>query len=189
MLDGAIELFALHGYQAIGLRDLAVHVGLTTGALYNHFESKQTLLYELIEATWSDLLFLTRRRLKYTPAATERLRKFVRAFSDFQGGAGHRVTLMLREHLNLTELQRAKVDALKDEYLKLLIDIVSRIHSASGCQASTVRPAAEAIIGMMLSQSYYIRSSPQSEATPDLLERFALGIILSDRSFLRPQPH
>ena len=36
LLDAALELFATHGYQAIGLRDLASYLGLQAGSLYHH---------------------------------------------------------------------------------------------------------------------------------------------------------
>jgi len=62
LLDAALELFATHGYQAIGLRDLANYLGLHAGSLYHHIENKQALLFELIESALSDLLLDTLRR-------------------------------------------------------------------------------------------------------------------------------
>ncbi|MCS5516724.1 TetR/AcrR family transcriptional regulator [Pseudomonas qingdaonensis] len=64
LLDAATELFATRGYQAIGLRDLASHLGLRAGSLYHHIENKQCLLFELIESTLADLVFDTKRCMK-----------------------------------------------------------------------------------------------------------------------------
>lgn len=44
----AIELFYLHGARATTVRDIAAACGLTPGALYNHFASKEHLLYVLV---------------------------------------------------------------------------------------------------------------------------------------------
>jgi AcrR family transcriptional regulator len=52
-------LFATHGYQAIGLRDLAVQLGVHPGSMYNHIENKRCLLFELMESVLSDLLLET----------------------------------------------------------------------------------------------------------------------------------
>lgn len=76
----ALELFATRGFQAIGLRDLAAHVGLRAGSLYHHIENKQCLLFELIESALSDLLAMTKRRMKGAKTPAERVRRFVQAF-------------------------------------------------------------------------------------------------------------
>jgi AcrR family transcriptional regulator len=43
ILIDATVLFAIHGYAAVSVRDIAEKVGITPGALYNHFESKEML--------------------------------------------------------------------------------------------------------------------------------------------------
>ncbi|MGE3066089.1 MAG: TetR/AcrR family transcriptional regulator [Hyphomicrobiaceae bacterium] len=44
MLGAAASLFARNGYHATSIRDLARELGLTVGALYAHFPSKDRLL-------------------------------------------------------------------------------------------------------------------------------------------------
>ena len=46
--DAAIELFYSQGATATSVRDITSACGLTPGALYNHFSSKEQLLYVLI---------------------------------------------------------------------------------------------------------------------------------------------
>jgi TetR/AcrR family transcriptional regulator, cholesterol catabolism regulator len=46
--EAAIELFYSQGATATSVRDITSACGLTPGALYNHFSSKQQLLYVLI---------------------------------------------------------------------------------------------------------------------------------------------
>lgn len=46
--DAAIELFYSRGATATSVRDITAACGLTPGALYNHFSSKEQLLYVLI---------------------------------------------------------------------------------------------------------------------------------------------
>jgi TetR/AcrR family transcriptional regulator, cholesterol catabolism regulator len=46
--DAAIELFYSRGAAATTVRDITAACGLTPGALYNHFSSKEELLYVLI---------------------------------------------------------------------------------------------------------------------------------------------
>jgi AcrR family transcriptional regulator len=52
----ALALFVEQGFQAVSLRQLASAAGMQAGSLYHHFESKQALLFELIESYETDLL-------------------------------------------------------------------------------------------------------------------------------------
>ncbi len=44
VMDAAAALFARHGYHGTSIRDIAKTVGVTPGAIYAHFPSKQALL-------------------------------------------------------------------------------------------------------------------------------------------------
>lgn len=47
ILDAASELFAERGYSATSVADICARAGVTKGAFYHHFESKQALFLEL----------------------------------------------------------------------------------------------------------------------------------------------
>ena len=46
--QAALELMALHGYEAMSMRRLAARIGLQAPALYRYFPTKQDLLYALM---------------------------------------------------------------------------------------------------------------------------------------------
>ena len=48
LLAVAFDLFVVHGYSAVSMRDVASAAGLTKGAVYGHFRSKGQLLVEVI---------------------------------------------------------------------------------------------------------------------------------------------
>ncbi|MFZ6048096.1 TetR/AcrR family transcriptional regulator [Pseudomonas sp. CR3202] len=52
----ALELFAERGFARSSMRELAARLGLLSGSLYHHFRSKESLLFELIEEVYDDLL-------------------------------------------------------------------------------------------------------------------------------------
>ncbi|HTP07790.1 MAG TPA: TetR family transcriptional regulator, partial [Anaerolineae bacterium] len=47
ILDAAGELFAEHGYAATSVADICAWAGVTKGAFYHHFKSKQSVFLEL----------------------------------------------------------------------------------------------------------------------------------------------
>ena len=48
ILDSAAVLFARRGYHAVGIRELADSVGLSTSTLYHYYATKQDILYAVI---------------------------------------------------------------------------------------------------------------------------------------------
>lgn len=49
ILNSALNLFSTKGYSAVSVRNIAAEVGIRASSLYNHFESKQDILDELIK--------------------------------------------------------------------------------------------------------------------------------------------
>ena len=91
ILDAALELFSVQGYEATSISQLAEAVGIRKASLYSHFENKQAILDELMKTTleqyekhsifsnadWDDLNFTKGKEI--TPEiAVEMLRGQVR---------------------------------------------------------------------------------------------------------------
>jgi len=156
LLDAASSLFAHHGYQAIGLRDLASHLGLRAGSLYHHIESKQSLLFELIESSLTDLLYETRQCLKGARSTSERLPCFVQAFVTYSQAHPDKLILLTREAVNLSEDQARQVELLKNAYAGLLSEIVVAECGLCGpASAPRARSIAQAVLSLLCGQAHW----------------------------------
>lgn len=51
ILEAALELFSVQGYEATSISQLAEAVGIRKASLYSHFENKQAILEALIQTT------------------------------------------------------------------------------------------------------------------------------------------
>ena len=49
ILETALELFAQSGYLGTSMSDIAEKLGITKGALYKHYTSKQEILDSIVE--------------------------------------------------------------------------------------------------------------------------------------------
>ncbi|HET9180581.1 MAG TPA: helix-turn-helix domain-containing protein [Candidatus Angelobacter sp.] len=49
ILEIAIELFAIHGYAGVGIRDIAAAANVTPGSIFRLFESKESLFEEALK--------------------------------------------------------------------------------------------------------------------------------------------
>lgn len=181
VLDAATELFATHGFQSIGLRDLASYVGLQAGSLYHHIENKQALLFELIESALSDLLLDTTRRMKGARSPEKRLLRFIQAFVSFSFNERHRLTLMTREFSNLNDEQQQHILQLKDRYSSVLSAIITdplgekNKHSAGTC------PTTSAVIVLLFGQSQWYGTQTTEVLLTETLTNLATCIIASSK--------
>lgn len=181
LLDAAIELFATHGYQAIGLRDLAGYLGLHAGSLYHHIENKQCLLFELIESALSDLLTDTKRRMKGARTPSERLRRFVQAFVVFNLNEKHRLVLLTREFVNLDEEHKHRVNQLKSAYASVLSAIIATENGEKGRLDEQNCLITNAVIGMLYGQSQWNDVEVTEQRLTEALTNFVMGIIASGK--------
>lgn len=182
LLDAATELFATRGFQAIGLRDLAGYVGLHAGSLYHHIESKQCLLFELIESALSDLLADTKRRMKGASTTAERVRRFVQAFVSFSLNDKHRLVLVSREFVNLSEEHKRRAQQLKATYCALLKAIVTDEYQVKAKFEDEISLTTHAVIGMLYGQSQWDDTQTSEQHLAEVLTRCALGMIVSGKS-------
>ena len=56
ILDAALKLFANRGYYNTPISLIAREAGISKGLIYNYFDHKESLLYEIISAGMNDLL-------------------------------------------------------------------------------------------------------------------------------------
>jgi AcrR family transcriptional regulator len=73
IVEAALELVREHGVQGTTLNRIAVKVGVTTAALYGHFESRQEILLEAMDAVFERVRDL--HRSARSTDALERLRE------------------------------------------------------------------------------------------------------------------
>jgi AcrR family transcriptional regulator len=68
ILQAASRSFGLRGYDATGVAEICREVGISKGAFYHHFPSKQALFLELLR-DWLDGIDGEIRRLERSPAS------------------------------------------------------------------------------------------------------------------------
>jgi len=49
ILESAIRVFALKGFEDASVRSIAAEAGLTTGAIYHHYKNKEDLYYDAVK--------------------------------------------------------------------------------------------------------------------------------------------
>lgn len=149
LLQTALDLFSSQGYQATSLRDLATRLGVQPGSLYNHVESKQSLLFELMEETMDDLLDQTRLAVRRTNNTHSPLYLFVQTLVYFQLNHPNRLCLIDREIMSLSYAQFEQIRALRHEYEQCLVSVISDEKTEPLLSKSKMAVLVGAITGML----------------------------------------
>ncbi|MYT68625.1 MULTISPECIES: TetR/AcrR family transcriptional regulator [unclassified Streptomyces] len=62
LADAALRLFLEHGYDGVGIRDIAEAADVSTTTLFKHFSGKEALVFDLDEGQEEDLVAAVRDR-------------------------------------------------------------------------------------------------------------------------------
>ena len=82
LIDAARVLFAEHGYAAAGREEIVERAGMTRGAMYHHFNSKEALFQAVFEAVERELCEAIATSAMASRDPIEQLRLGARAFLD-----------------------------------------------------------------------------------------------------------
>ena len=177
LADAAIELFYAQGALATTVREITGACGLTPGALYNHFSSKEHLLYVLVR----DIHLQVDEQMAAVlasagPEPAIRLASTVQFLVAHTAGFKKQSRVANREFTILTGTRRAEIRAIRrrmrDRLTGILVDGSQR--SAFSLVGANDLPAATLCSGTIINMCVHI-----SEWT---LEHYPLGIVdLQDR--------
>lgn len=151
ILRTAARLFQQQGYDATSMNDIAAALKLSKGGLYHHFQSKDEILFHLMDHAMN----ITQERVVNVvlgiTGAEERLRTLIRLHIGVVLSEGDReITVMLHENHPLPPSLRKRINARKKDYIHFvegLIADVQRERKARGVVSA--RAAAFALLGMI----------------------------------------
>ena len=167
----AVKLIERHGFEAMSLRMLADAVGLQAGSLYNHIDSKEALLFELLGSIMTELLEELERRLAGLDDPAAQLDAFVALHLDFHTRRKAEVFIGNMELRSLSPKRRRQVVALRDRYERRLRAIIERGNAEGRFRAPDPALAASALIAMLTGPASWWRPGGRLSAA-ELAERY-----------------
>lgn len=157
LLVAARDLFVLNGYAAVSMREIALKLGINAGAIYNHFPSKQEILFRLLEDHMLDLLeqwdILEVERSKLSDLLI--LRMFVNFHINFHIDKSKEVFLSYMELRSLDRRNFSKISKLRDEYESILQNILVLGKNNKNLDFDDSQITTKAILGTLSSLSHW----------------------------------
>ncbi len=151
ILRTAARLFQQRGYDATSMNDVAAALKLSKGGLYHHFQSKDEILFEIMDHAME----ITQERV-LTPVRgiadpEERLRALIRLHIEVVLSPRDReITVMLHENHPLPPTLRKRINTRKKEYIHFVESLMADVQRARHSKGSvSPRAAAFALLGMI----------------------------------------
>ena len=172
VLEEASRLFALQGYAAVSMRQIASACGLQVGALYNHFPTKQAILHQMmVEHLKTLLAALDAANIPEEPEAA--LDAFTRFHIRYHIDKPKEVFIAYMELRNLETGPYREVMQLRQKYEREL----RRILRDGDFAIEDVSVTAMAIIAMMTGVNTWYRYGGRLSATQ--IEQIYVNLVRS----------
>jgi AcrR family transcriptional regulator len=120
----AAQLFFDRGYDATSLRRVAAASGLKVGSLYNHMDSKEHLLLQIMGGIIDDLVNVTRGAVTVGGDAVDKLQAALAAHLTFHAERAQEVFIGNAELRSLSEGARDVVIEKRHKYELFLRELV-----------------------------------------------------------------
>ncbi len=136
IVDRTFELVREHGFAGLRMRQIADKVGVTEGALYRHFPSKEAILLALVDRIEGRLLGPIRQIASRADLSPERkleeiLRHHLRTVIESRS-----LPILLISEASFSEFEelRARMRGLLSTYLGILESIARQVETAEGLE-------------------------------------------------------
>jgi len=155
ILRTAARLFQQRGYDATSMNDVAAALKLSKGGLYHHFQSKDEILFEIM----NHAMEITDERVVNPVRAIadpeDRLRALIRLHIEVVLSPRDReITVMLHENHPLPPSLRKRINSRKKDYIHFLENLMAEVqnksrHAHRAKAKVSPRAAAFALLGMI----------------------------------------
>jgi len=151
ILRTAARLFQQRGYDATSMNDVAAALKLSKGGLYHHFQSKDEILFEIM----NHAMEITQERVlapvRSIADPEERLRALIRLHMEVVLSPRDReITVMLHENHPLPPTLRKRINHRKKEYVHFVESLIAEVQNTRKSKSSvSPRAAAFALLGMI----------------------------------------
>jgi AcrR family transcriptional regulator len=157
ILRTAARLFQQRGYDATSMNDVAAALKLSKGGLYHHFQSKDEILFEIMNHAMEITQERVLNPVRGIADPEERLRALIRLHIEVVLSPRDReITVMLHENHPLPPALRKRINARKKDYIHFLESLMTEVQNKVQNQAPnrakgrvSPRAAAFALLGMI----------------------------------------
>ena len=151
ILRTATRLFQQRGYDATSMNDVAAALKLSKGGLYHHFQSKDEILFEIMNHAMEITEDRVLAPVRGIADPEARLRALIRLHIEVVLSPQDReITVMLHENHPLPPALRKRINTRKKDYIHFVESLMAEVQRMrQGRNSVSPRAAAFALLGMI----------------------------------------
>jgi len=151
ILRTAARLFQQRGYDATSMNDVAAALKLSKGGLYHHFQSKDEILFEIMNHAMEITQDRVLGPVRMIADPEDRLRALIRLHIEVVLSPRDReITVMLHENHPLQPALRKRINTRKKEYVHFVEGLIAEVQRGRRAKGTvSPRAAAFALLGMI----------------------------------------
>jgi AcrR family transcriptional regulator len=157
MRDAAVKLFDERGYHATSMRDIASELNIRAPSLYNHVDSKQDLLQQIMFEDIDLALKEFHEAVATTDDVVEQIRRAAEAHVRHHATHRREAKVNTSEILSLVEPAQTQLKARRMELAREWREMLERANAEGRCAMVSPKVAAGAILDMGIGVSHWFR--------------------------------
>ncbi|TDL75921.1 TetR/AcrR family transcriptional regulator [Peribacillus frigoritolerans] len=129
ILESALKAFGEKGFQLATIDDIVAESGLSKGAIYNYFKSKEEIYLQLMQMRTEENIAKLKNTFQESVTAKEKLHQFFKNYAEIE--LSQKWQRMIGVHLEFwihsgrdEELKQVMTDRYANVYQALLIEII-----------------------------------------------------------------
>lgn len=173
------RLFASKGYHSTSLREIARELGMNQSSLYHYFNSKEEILFGLMNSAMDDALKTLEEICAEGVSPEDKLNRVLGFYTRYYAGDQDLLVLLVNEMNSLGENYRPILIEKQRHYVRLIQSILVELFEQRKMKEIHPAVAAFAFFGMVhYTIKWYHREGPigLDELTAVFLEIFTKGI-------------
>ena len=177
ILSKAAELFAAQGYERSSISDLVEACGLSRGALYHYFDSKEAILYSMLHTHVAGMLDRLREVNAKCDAPLERLTKFVDTIVAINAASQCEQAILLNDLGSLNDDEQTEIKGLEQQIVELLSNALVEVDRSGRITRANRKVHTMLLLGMI--NFTYTWYDPDAAVKPQAFARIATDLFLN----------
>jgi len=180
ILHAAALIFQEKGYHATSMQDIANAVDLRKGSLYHYVDSKQDILYTLLDEALSMILERLHQVASLDLAPQEKIRQAMRAYFSFLAENPSLSSVLLLEYRSLEPVYKKKHIPLRDQVDRIWQEILEEGDQLGEFNAPETGLISKALLGVLnWTITWYREDGPLSaeEIADHFTDLFLAGLL------------
>ena len=184
ILTAACDLFAKQGYMRASIAELADACKLSRGALYHYFESKEAILFAILDAHVRQMIADVEAAMARQSTTLDRFRAAIRAIVELNASSSNEQRLILNDLSFLAEAEQQAIKTLERQLVDTISDLLIRLDTKGKIVKRSKKVYTMMLFGMLnFSHTWY---DPKGDIEPQEFADMVVDLFL--QGFTAPAP-